>query len=904
MRLGPDTIPSTPGALARAWFELSLRAFPEPFRKRFSDSMREDFAEGCQDAGESGWTSLARYVLRTMWNMTVSGARERRSVPTPSSRSPRGRPKNNRGNTMLDAFRQDLVFAVRSLARNPLFSVAALVTLGLGVGATTSMFSLVNGVLLTPLPYQEADRLIRVFSEDIDSPGQIYVMSKPDLLDAQELPAFEAMAGYGQRSDVLTGEGNAALLLTGLVTSGLLEVFDLEPFMGRDLHLEESAPGNPNVVVVGYSFWMTQLGADPAVLGRTLEIEGEPFEIVGVAPPGFDFPNRSQLWRPFVLDPQDCGRSCHAYNALARLTASGTLELAREQTEALGTRLAEEYPESNGTKGFSVMTLQERTVGAVKAELWILLGAVGLVLLVACANVANLLLARAQSRVTEVGIRAAMGAGRRRLLAQILTESLVLATMGGILGLGLAFGGVALLKGLSPGNIPRMEEVGVDPPVLLFTLVLTLGVALVFGLSPALGLTRSSPVGALSRSGRGSSAGRPSHKTRSVLLATEMALSVVLLVGAGLLLRTLGRMHDIQPGYRVEDVLRFSLTLPDALYSELEQVTQFFQELEERVGAIPQVASVGSVFRAPLGGGGSNGHVAVEGRPDVPGQERRQAYPRPMTSDYLRTMGIPVIQGRGLLASDDGEALPVALVNQTFVDQNFPGEDPIGKRFRVMVTLGFQSPTWTIVGVVPDTRSLSLAEAPVPEVFAPLSQMGTRSMTMVVRSAPGAPPLLPAIRAEVQAMDADLPLRAVGTMEQAVSAEMAPTRFYLILLMAFAGLAVVLAAVGLYGVVSYLVSLRRQEVGIRMALGADAGGVLRMFFRQASTPTLAGMLVGLGIALASGRTLEGFLYEVNPRDPLVFGAVAAVLVCVALVATALPARAATRISPTEAMRVE
>lgn len=805
---------------------------------------------------------------------------------------------------MLHTIRQDLVFAFRTLLRNPLFSLAAIVTLALGVGATTSIFSLVNGVLLRPLPYEESHRLVRVFTEPLDAPGTYYVMSKPDLRDASQLPAFEAMTGYRLKEDVLTGHGNASLTRVGLVTSGILEVFGLAPFLGRDLRLDESEMGRPHVVVVGHGFWTGVLGADPDVLGRTLELEGVAFEIVGVAPPGFDFPGGSQLWRPFVINPDGCGRGCHSYNALARLGPGATVQLARDQVDAMALRLAEEYPETNRTKRFHVTTLQEHTVGDVRAQLWVLLAAVGLVLLVACANVANLLLARAQGRVTEVGIRAAMGAGRKRLLAQILTESLVLAVLGGFLGLMLAFGGVSILKLYSPVDVPRMDEVAVDLRVLLFTLVLTVGVALVFGLSPALGLARSSPAAALRRSGRGTSSGRPSQKVRSILLASEMALSVVLLVGAGLLLRTLGRMHAVDPGYRIENILRFRLDLPDARYGEADQVTQFFGELEERIRTLPQVTSVGSAFRTPLADPGSNGSVYIEGRETVVGERLPHAHPRPMTPGYLETMGIGVIQGRDLVPGDFGPGLPVALVNETFIRENLPGEDPIGKRFRASVSFGFDSPTWTIVGVVPDIQSLSLTEAPPAEIFVPLNHLPTRSMTIVVRSSPDAPPPLPAIRAEVEAMDPALPLRAISTMEEAVSVQTASTRFYLTLLAAFAGLAVALAAVGLYGVVSYLVSLRRQEVGIRMALGADGSGILRMFFRQAAVPTLAGILGGVGIALASGSVLEAFLFQVDPRDPVVFGGVVAVLMVVALAATSIPARAATSIPPTVAMRAD
>ena len=901
MNPGPKALGPT---LALVWFRALLRCFSLPFRRRFGDSMEEAFADGLNEARSNGFGPMAAFLLRTTWDVMISGARERRARSSSPHQAPKTPRTPIRKASPLDAFKQDLIFAFRSLIRNPLFSVAAILTLGLGVGATTSMFSLVNGVVLRPLPYQDSERLIQISTERTDFPGQYFVMSRPDLLDVSELPAYEALAGYSQRSDVLTGLGDAALVSTGVVTSGLLEVFGLEPFMGRDIRVEESEPGARNVVVVGHDFWMNQLGADPSVLGRALELGSETFEIIGVAPPGFDFPDRSELWRPHILNPALCGRGCHNYNVLARLSPSTTFEQAVDQTEASAAQLREAFPDTNGTKAFHVTTLQEQTVGDVRANLWILLGSVVLVLLVACANVANLLLARAQGRGTEVGIRAAMGAGRGRLMAQILTESLVLSTMGGLLGLGMAFGGVALLKAFSPGNIPRIDEVGVDLPVLLFTLALTLVSALLFGLSPALGLARSSPAKVLRRSGRGSGAARPSQRTRNVLLAGEMALSVVLLVGAGLLLRTLGHMHDIQPGYQTEDVVRFGLTLPAAGYGEREQVTQFFLGLEENLKAVPGVASVGSAFQVPLGGGGSNGNVVVEGRPGVPGSSEMGTYPRPVTPGYLRTLEIPIIQGRELSPADDGNSLPVALVNQAFVNQHFPGEDPLGKKFRVTVTFGFQSPTWTIVGVVPDVHSFSLTDPPPPEVFMPLTQMATRSMTFVVRSVPGSASLLAAIRAEVQALDPNLPLRSVTTMQTAVAEEMAPTQFYLVLLTLFAGLAVVLAAVGLYGVVSYLVSLQRQEVGVRVALGADAGGIMRMFFRQASVPIGSGLLVGLGIALVSGRVLESFLYEVNPRDPLVFTVVTGLLVCVSFIAVAVPTQAATKISPTEAMRVE
>jgi len=805
---------------------------------------------------------------------------------------------------MLDNLRQDLVFAFRSLRRNPLFTVVALITIATGVGATTTVFSVVNGVLLKPLPYGEPDRLVRIYRSDVDHPGTLSVMAKEDIRDIQDLPALDAAVGYSSTNDVLTGLGSVALVPAARVTSGILAAFGLEPSMGRDLLWGEGSPGSPNVVVVGHGFWTEELGRDPDVLGRTLELEGETFEVVGVAPEGFDYPGGARLWRPRVQDPRVCGRGCHNYWVIARLADDATLLTAGDQLRVLGDQLAEAYPETNEMKRFSLFSLEERTVGSVRNQLWILFGAVVLVLLVACANVANLLLARSQGRMEEVGVRAALGAGRTRLLLQVLTESLVLAALGGIGGVGLAFGGVALLRRFSAGALPRLDEVALDGTVLLFTLGLVLLVALVFGLSPALKLARTSPSHALGRGRQGGAAGRRSGRARNTLLASEVALSLILLSGSGLLLKTLVQLGDVELGYETRNVLRLDLALPQARYSELPQIVGFFQELEEGLRGLPGVISVGSAYGAPLGGWGTSADVIVEGKPDPGPSHRPSSSLRAVTPTYLETAGIHVLRGRGLEPSDNAGSTPVGVVNETFVRQNFPEEDPLGKQVRITATMGFGSPTWTIVGVVPDVRAFGVTDAPPAEIYVPQSQMGPGAMTVLIRHAEGAGALLPAVKAQVEAMDPNLPLRNVATMEALVAGEMAPVRFFLVLLSVFAWIAVALAAAGLYGVVAHLVTGRKQELGIRLALGAGGDALVRMILRETARPTVVGMAIGLGAAMGAGRILESFLFQVSPRDPLVLLLATLTLVGAAFLASYVPARQASRVDPVQTLNAE
>jgi len=901
---------SGPGRLVSAGFEFLLLAFPKRSRRRFGESMRETLQLRYREVQGRGPASLLGFLVKTALNVPASGLRERLTRPNPHPDSPAGRARREspghqvKGALLMDTLRQDLVFAFRSLRRNRSFSLAALITLALGIGATTSIFSVVNGVLLKPLPFQDQDRLVSVFASSVEHPEGRGNMSGPDLADLEETPALETAVGYMGGTATMTGRGEARLVRDARVSEGLLSTFGLKPFLGRDLRPEESVPGSPRSVVIGYGFWQEEMGGSPDALGQTLELQGDSYEIVGVAPPGFEFPDGARLWRPYYRSDEGCGRGCHVYDALSRLADGATLDQARQQAAALSLRLDEAFPDSNFEKRFNLMTLEEDFVGEVRADLWILLAAVSLVLLVACANVANLLLARAQGRMGEVGIRAAMGAGRMRLLQQVLTESMVLAVMGGGLGMGLTFVGVEVLKRMAPESLPRVDQVSIDPSVLAFALLLSLAVSLFFGLSPALRLARSSPAEALGRSRRGGDAGRAGSRSRSLLLASEVALSLILLVGAGLLLRTLGELKSIHPGFRTEQITRFTLSIPESTYPELEQVAGFFETLEGRLAAIPGVESVGSTFGAALGFMSATGVADVEGRPEPPPGEEIPAWMRPVTPGYLETMGIPVLKGRGIEPSDRAGSMEVALINETLAEALFPGEDPLGKRVSVSVSFGFGSPMRTVVGVVADTRMRALTREAPGAFYVPQRQAGPPFMTVAVRSRPGIGSLTESIRREVVAMDPNVPLRNVETMRQVVAAEMAPTRFFLTLLAVFAGLAVVLASVGLYGVATYMVSRRRQEIGIRMALGAEGGRVTGMVIRQAAIPVLLGVIVGLAVASAGARVLEGLLFQVNPRDPLVFAGVTGLLMAVAFLATLLPARQASRVDPGEALRRE
>jgi putative ABC transport system permease protein len=887
-----------PPRIVMALVEGALRAYPRVFRDRFGAGMLDAFEARWRERRHLGGMALTATLLRAMANLMVTGVAERVR--------PRHRPEEVQRPRMtgwLGMIAQDLGFGARLLRKQLGFTSVAVVTLALGIGANSAIFSVVDGVLLNPLPYHDPHEIIYLTTVWGGAQSGSGVMSYPDLVDIEhEVPAIETLVGYNTASMTLTGVGEPVVETVARVTEGLLQVFEVAPFLGRDIRADEFGPDGPRVAVISYGMWHDRFGGDPGVIGRMLELNAVSFEIVGVAPDDFGFPVNSPIWIPRRLDPEECARGCHTMRGIGRLAAGASLETAQRQVQQLAERLEAAYRDTNYQKSFKVQTLQDQIVGDVKAGLWLMLGAVGLVLLIACANVANLLLVRSQARATERAVRAALGATRPRLIAQSLVESGLLALLGGAAGLGLAHLILKALPGLAGGQIPRLEDVAIDGQVLLFTAGTVFAVVLLFGLVPALsGSTLPGSIGL----GRGAGDSGPRHQRfRSWLLAAEVALSTVLLIGAGLLLRTFYEMHEVHLGYQTENIVRFNINLPEVRYTSLDAVRNFYRGLEDEIRTIPGVASVGSAWSPPLASANASGIVYIEGRPEPPPEQERDATIHSVSPGWLQTMGITVRSGRSLRPEDDVGGDPVAVVNESFVKDNFPDEDPLGKSVRVTVDLGYGHPYFRIVGVIPDIRGGGVIRDPEPGIWVPHGQFGPEAMTVTVRTVPGATPVLPLIRAAVRSRDANLPLYNIETMDEAVARQIAPTRFYMILAAAFAGLAALLAAVGLYGVAAYAASRRTREIGVRVALGADRGGIIRLVLGQGIRPAAWGLIAGLTGAYFGAKLLEALLFGVAPRDPAIFAAVAVLLAGVAVFATVLPARRASKIDPVVALQAE
>ncbi len=799
----------------------------------------------------------------------------------------------------MDNFARDLRHSVRALARRPGFSLIAIVTLALGIGANTAIFSVVNAVLLRPLEWHEPDGLVMVWAASEENPDNRGSMSLPDTRDIADLPAVETLIGFRGTTATITGGEEPMLIEAGRVTDGLMATFGARPLMGRDLTAEDAALEMPRVIVVSERYWREQMGGRADVIGSTVNVSDVAMEVVGVAPAGFDFPDRAQLWYPWHLDPEGCGRGCHTLSTIGRLAEGATLAALHSQAATLAVTLADAYPDSNFGKRFRAVRLADDQVADVRLGLWFILGAVSLVLLIACANVANLLLVRGESRRGEVAVRTALGASRTRLASQVLMESAVLTVAGAALGLVLARGAVSFVRAMPAGTVPRIDTVSLDGAVLLFTLGLAALVTLLFGLSPALRQARQLTAADLV-SERRSGSSVQATRSRSMLLAVEVALSVLLLVGAGLLLKSFDKLYKVEMGFQADNLTRFRLSLPFARYDNIGKIVVFYRTLEERLAALPGVVSVGSAYGPPLGSGNITGEALIEGRPTPgPGQEL-YASMHSVTHRYLETSGIPLLRGRGIEAIDGTGTLPVAVVSETFARENFPDEDPLGKRFEVTADFGYGSPMWTIVGIAGDVRR-TLTGAPEAEAYVPLGQFGPGSMTVTMRTSGVIPPA-GSIRDVLRAVDPGIPLMELETVDDAMREAVAPTRFYLLSMAIFAGLAVVLACVGMYGVVAYIVSQRGREIGIRLALGAQREQVVRLILAQGFRPAILGVLAGLALALALGRVVETLLFDVSPRDPLIMSSVVALLLVVAFAASYIPATRASHVDPAHALR--
>jgi predicted permease len=804
----------------------------------------------------------------------------------------------------METLRLDVAYALRRLQRAPGFTLVAVLTLALGIGANSAIFSLINAVLLKPLPFPRPDRLVQVSQVWEGKPA---VYSPQNFLDVEaQARSFESMAAMDIGGVTLTGRGTPARLEGAEVSARFFDVLRMRPGLGRGFLPGENAPDRRKVAVLGHRLWSERFGSDTAVLGQTIQLNRESYEIVGVAPEGFSYPEQTQVWVPLEYDERLLTKSRGAWylQVIGRLDDSVAVETAREEVAVIAARLASQYPDQNEGVGGTVIGLHEALVGDVRRPLLVLLGAVGFVLLIACVNVANLLLARAAGREAELAVRSALGAGRRRLLRQLLTESAVLALLGGAAGLLLARLSLDSLLALQPQNMPHLTEVRVDKVVMAFAAALSIFTALLFGALPALHAARGASAQSL-HAGARVLAG-PRGRLRTGLVVGQIALAMVLLAGSGLLLRSFLHLRQVEPGFDSSSALTFRISLPESAYKEERERSAFFEELQARLRALPGVRSVGAVTGLPLSGARFDLSFAVEGRPKLTPAQQPTMEVRVVTPGYFETMRIPVKRGRAL-TDGDGEGTPQAVVlTEAAVRRYFPGEDPLGKR----IDLGWGRPKGkpkaggTVVGIVGDLKERGLAEEHPPEIFIPHPQLPVTTLDLVLRTSVAPASLLPSAQGVVRLLDPELPLMKPRTLREVVSSSLTEPRFYTVLLAAFAGTALFLAALGLFGVLSYLVLQRSREIGIRIALGAVPGDVLRGTLRQALLLSTAGVVLGLAGSLALSRSLGGLLFQLSPTDPATLGGVALLLIAVAMLASYLPARRAARVDPVVALRNE
>jgi putative ABC transport system permease protein len=805
----------------------------------------------------------------------------------------------------MDHFSQDLQYALRRLFKARGFTFIAVLTLALGIGANSAIFSVVNGVLLKPLPYPESDRLVGVYHT---SDGQRSVMSGPNYSDIARLAtSLENSAAYTTSRMILTGEGEPTRLQTVDVSASLFNVLRVRPALGRAFNADENTPGKTNVVVISHGLWEQRFGRDPSVIGRRVMLDGVRHEIIGVMPRGFSFPSGREAWVPLAYDQNFVTRQRASWylSVVARLKPGVTPGQSAAEVETIGSNLARQYPDANGEIGMTTMPLLEAMVGDIRRSVLILLGAVGFVLLIACTNVANLLLARAAAREAEMAVRTALGAGRGRLVRQLLTESVVLSLFGAAFGLLLTVWGVELLINLKPEGIPRLNNVQVDASVILFTIATALVTGVLFGLVPAFTATRGLSA-SLKESGRGAVTSRTGMRVRGVLVVAELALAVMLLAGAGLLIRSFLKLQAVDPGFNSEQALTFELTLPDSRYEQDAPRIQFFDQLLPRLRALPGVRSASAVLGLPLSGLDLIISFEVGGRPPVPPAQQPAMQVRVATPDYFGAIGIPLKRGRGFTENDRSGTPRVVLITEAAAREYFSNEDPIGKK----ITLGWgrgpgrERAGGEVIGIVGDVKDSALNEPNPPQIYLPLRQWPVSFMTVVLKTSVPPASLAEAARAQVAAVDPNLPLSNVKTLDAIISQSISQQRFYLTLLTIFAGVALVLAAIGIFGVLSYAVAQRTREIGIRMALGAQGRTVIGLIVRQAMMLVLCGVVLGTAAALFLSETMVKMLFSIKPTDPATFATVAVVLIAVALFAAYIPARRATRVDPIVALRAE
>ena len=799
----------------------------------------------------------------------------------------------------LTELRQDVAYALRNLRRTPGFTAVAVASLALGIGATSAIFSVVNGVLLESLPYPAAERLYEIRTVYADGTG--YPLSAPDFASVREHnTSLEDVEAYSSGTFTLLGAGAPREIRGASVSDGLFDLFGMKIAFGRGFAPEDHQPGAAPVAVVDHDFWRNEFGADQSVIGRSVTVGGDAYMIVGVLAAGGSVPEEVAMYAPLVYDS-----TFSATTAVSRrgeyLSVYGLrrpdvpVERVNADLTRIGTLLQEQFPQTNGRMTYGATSLRDQIVGDVRRPLFVLFGAVAFVLLVACANVANLQLARVSARQEEFAVRTALGAGRGRLVRQLLTESLMLGLAGGLVGLLIAYWGTQALVAAQPADIPRIEEIGLNGTVVLFTIVTSLLTGVAFGVFPALQATGPSQVSALREGGRGG-IGRGTHRVRSALVIVEMALAVMLLMGAGLLIRSFVELTQVDPGFRPERAMAFRIVFQGDRYDSPERILAQSREVLERLSALPGVTTVGVTSTLPLNGRGALVDFAVDEAPPPPNVNAEIGLAS-VTPDFFRAIGTTIARGRGFNDGDVPEAPRVAIINEAAAKLWFPGEDPIGKRPRAGGGTERE-----IVGIVPDVLQRSPGEPALAQMYVPLAQRTTRSQRFVIRGTGDLSGLVATIRSQVAALDPNLPLVEPRPLTNLVTEAMARPRFYTSLLTLFATVALVLAAIGIFGVLSYLVAQRSREISIRMALGAPAAGVIRMIVRHAMTLAVLGVVVGGLGAIALGRVLRSQLFGVGVADPVTFAAVIAVLLGSSAAASYLPARRAAATDPANVLR--
>jgi len=887
---------------------LCLLLYPRSFREKFGHSIvqvvRDAYHRDNSPGNRVG--SLLSYANHIV-DLVAGAVFERANSLTrraPSRRSTPGIPQPREASVVSSVI-QDLKFAARTLIKRPVFTAVVVVAVGLGVGANAAMYSIVDGVLLQELPYEDADQLVRVFQSDRFNATLHESVSGPDYFDyLEQQTVFQQIAAWtGFNPTLADGVSDPERLTVARATHTLFPTLRWEAELGRTFTAAEDVPGGTATVVLSYGLWTRRFGRDSAVIGRSIELDGFDYAIVGVMPAGFNFLPDVDAWLPLQYSAHTNSRGVHNLNVIARLKDGMTIEAARDQMTSIMTRLEERYPEDNVGRGATVERLDWVMTGRVRPALVLLMGAVTLVLLIACANVANMLLARGTARQREIAVRLSLGAKPGRIIRQLITESLVLALLGGALGVVLAFGAVLLLQALDPSNLPRLTEISLNPAVIRFALLVTAGTGILFGTLPAWRAAQTELSEVLSEGTR-SSSGVRSRKLRSALTVTQIGVAFALVVGAGLLTRSLWNLSRVEAGFRHEGLVRMTVTLPQARYPNsytdwpnVPEVHQFYAEVLDRARRLPMVTAATLAAFGPTDAGFTS-RVEVEGGPQTVEEGVEEERNRAIAPGYFATIGTPMIRGREFNRFDRADAPPVVVVNQAFATKYFPNEDPVGKY------ISYWGVRREIVGVAADVRFMGLSDPSRPAYYAPMWQVPWSSFDVLLRIVGDPEPAIAAMRDQIHQIDSQLAIYNASSLDAVLSRSLAPQRFNLVMLGSFAALALTLAAVGIYGVISYSVGQRFHEFGVRMSLGADRGKMSRLVLKEAVAMAAAGIGLGLVAALAASRLISGLLFNVAAVDPLTLVATALFLACVALLAALIPAHRAGRVDPMVALRQE